>query len=137
MNVELSEPQRLARSRRGPVGEQKRPTTADEHIAARLRELRTTRGLSQAEFARMAGLTQQQLGKYETGRNRVMAAVLWEVAQLLSTSIDYFYEGIDETALQQHQRPAALRELARNLAEIREQRHLEALSQLPRALAGR
>jgi hypothetical protein len=56
----------------------------------------------------------------------------------LSAPITYFYEGIGEEGPPQitlHQRMQL--EIARNFAEIRNERHQEAVSQVARALASR
>ena len=56
----------------------------------------------------------------------------------MSAPITYFYEGIGEEGPRQitpHQR--MLLEIARNFAEIRNEKHQEAVSQLARALASR
>ncbi len=57
---------------------------------------------------------------------------------MLNAPITYFYEGLgSETPrpVAPHQR--MLLEIARNFAEIQNERHQEAVSQLARALAGR
>ena len=62
----------------------------------------------------------------------------FEIARALSAPITYFYEGIGEEGPKQitpHQR--MLLEIARNFAEIRNEKHQEAVSQLARALASR
>ena len=56
----------------------------------------------------------------------------------LGAPITYFYEGIEEEGPRQimpHQRTQL--EIARNFAEIRNEKHQEAVSQLARALASR
>jgi hypothetical protein len=70
--------------------------------------------------------------------NRVSAGRLFEIARALSAPIIYFYEGIGEEGPRQitaHQRMQL--EIARNFAEIRNERHQEVVSQLARALASR
>jgi len=57
--------------------------------------MRELRGLSTQELADQLGGTQQQISKYELGKNRVSAGRLWEIAKILKTTIVYFYEGID------------------------------------------
>ena len=55
---------------------------------------------------------------------------------MLSAPITYFYEGIGEEGprrIMPHQR--MLLEIARNVAEIRNEKHQDAVSQLTRALA--
>jgi transcriptional regulator with XRE-family HTH domain len=103
--------------------ERGRSTAAiDNHVGGRIRERRI-----------MLGLTQQQLAE-----NRVSAGRLFEIARALSAPITYFYEGLGEEGPRQimpHQRMQL--EIARNFAEIRNEKHQEAVSQLARALASR
>lgn len=107
-------------------------------IGGRIRERRIMLGLTQQQLAEMIGVTYQQAHKYERGINRVSAGRLFEIARALSAPITYFYEGIGEEGPKQitpHQR--MLLEIARNFAEIRNEKHQEAVSQLARALASR
>src|SRR5271169_193539 len=72
----------------------------------------------------MIGVTYQQAHKYERGINRVSAGRLFEIARALSTPITYFYEGVGEEGPRQitpHQRMQL--EIARNFAEIRNEKH--------------
>ena len=94
-------------------------------------------GLTQQELAELVGVTYQQTHKYERGINRVSAGRLFEIARVLSVPVGFFYEGIGEEGVRpatQHQR--MLLEIARNFADIPNERHQEALSALARALAG-
>jgi transcriptional regulator with XRE-family HTH domain len=91
-----------------------------------------------AQLAEMIGVTYQQAHKYERGINRVSAGRLFEIAHVLNASISYFYEGIGQEGPRQvapHQR--MLLEIARNFAEIKNEKHQEAMSQLARTLASR
>ena len=93
-------------------------------------------GLTQQQLAEMIGVTYQQAHKYERGINRVSAGRLFEIAHALSAPITYFFEGIGEEGprpILPHQR--TLLEITRNIAEIRNEKHREAISQLARALA--
>ena len=95
-------------------------------------------GLTQQQLAEMIGVTYQQAHKYERGVNRVSAGRLFEIARALSAPITYFYEGIGEEGPQQiTPRQRMLLEVARNFAEIKNEKHQEAMSQLARALASR
>src|SRR5271155_500532 len=110
----------------------------DDHVGSRIRERRIMLGLTQQQLAEMIGVTYQQAHKYERGINRVSAGRLFEIARALSAPITYFYEGIGEGGPPQitlHQRMQL--EIARNFAEIRNERHQEAVSQVARALASR
>ena len=89
-------------------------------------------------LAEKIGVTYQQAHKYERGINRVSAGRLFEIARALAVPISYFYEGIGQEGPRQvtpHQR--MLLDIARNFAEIRNEKHQEAVSQLARALASR
>ena len=108
----------------------------DRHVGARIRERRIMLGLTQQQLADLIGVTYQQAHKYERGINRVSAGRLFEIARALSAPVSHFYEGIGEEGPRQvtpHQR--MLLEIARNFAEIRNEKHQEAVSQLARALA--
>ena len=123
----------MAKPKRG------RSTAAiDDHVGARIRERRIMLGLTQQQLAEMIGVTYQQAHKYERGINRVSAGRLFEIARVLNAPITYFYEGLGEERprpVTPHQR--MLLEIARNFAEIQNERHQEAVSQLARVLAGR
>ena len=93
-------------------------------------------GLTQQQLAELIGVTYQQAHKYERGINRVSAGRLFEVGQVLSVPVNYFFDGLE----QEGQRAISPRErmcleLARNFAQIPNERHQEALSQLARVLA--
>jgi transcriptional regulator with XRE-family HTH domain len=68
----------------------------DRHVGLRIRLRRKELGVSQERLAEHIGLTFQQIQKYERAANRVSASKLWEMAQALSTSVAYFYEGLGE-----------------------------------------
>jgi transcriptional regulator with XRE-family HTH domain len=110
----------------------------DDHVGRRIRERRVMLGLTQQQLAEMIGVTYQQAHKYERGINRVSAGRLFEVAHALSAPITYFYEGLEEEGPRQIMpRQRMLLELARNFADIRNEKHQEAVSQIARALASR
>src|ERR1700743_662191 len=110
--------------------------TIDSHVGTRIRERRIMLGLTQQQLADLIGVTYQQAHKYERGINRVSAGRLFEVAQVLSVPVSYFFDGLE----QNNERTISPRErmcleLARNFAQIPNERHQEALSQLARVLA--
>ena len=101
-----------------------------------MRERRIMLGLTQQQLADLIGVTYQQAHKYERGINRISAGRLYEIAQVLSVPIGYFFDGLegqDSRAISPRERMCL--ELARNFAQIPNERHQEALSQLARALA--
>ena len=64
-----------------------------KYIGMRLKLRREELGLSQEKLGDMAGVTYQQIQKYEKGTNRVNVEMLQKIAQLLDVSIDFFFEG--------------------------------------------
>jgi transcriptional regulator with XRE-family HTH domain len=93
-------------------------------------------GLTQQQLADLIGVTYQQAHKYERGINRVSAGRLFEVSQVLSVPVSYFFDGLErETDRAISPRERMCLELARNFAQIPNERHQEALSQLARVLA--
>jgi transcriptional regulator with XRE-family HTH domain len=108
----------------------------DRHVGARVRERRIMLGFTQQQLADLIGVTYQQAHKYERGINRISAGRLFEIAHVLSVSINYFFEGLEGDAGRQiSPRERMCLELARNFAQIPNERHQEALSQLARVLA--
>jgi transcriptional regulator with XRE-family HTH domain len=113
-------------------------TAIDDYVSSRIRERRVMFGLTQQQLGEMIGVTYQQVHKYERGKSRVTAGQLFEIARLLDAPITFFYEGLEQEAprtVAPHQRMVL--EIARNFAEIPNEQHQEALSQLTRVLAGR
>jgi transcriptional regulator with XRE-family HTH domain len=118
------------------VGQGKSRTSVDDHVAAQVRGLRVTHGLTQAQVAEMIGISRKQFYKCEKGIDRFSVGRLWDIAQALNTPISYFYKGIDDdTARQPLPQQSRLRELARSLSEISDERHLEVISHITRLLA--
>jgi transcriptional regulator with XRE-family HTH domain len=108
----------------------------DDYVGARIRERRLTLGLTQQQLAELIGVTYQQAHKYERGINRVSAGRLFEIARVLNVPVGYFYEGMHEEGIRPvTQRERMMLEVARNFADIANERHQEAVSQLARALA--
>lgn len=113
-----------------------RASDIDKHVGARIRERRIMMGLSQQQMADMIGVTYQQAHKYERGINRISAGRLYEITQVLSVPVSYFFDGLEgstEQVVPPRQRMCL--ELARNFSSIDNERHQEALSQMARALA--
>jgi transcriptional regulator with XRE-family HTH domain len=125
-------PYRAAASRRSTG----RTQDVDRHVGARVRERRIMLGLTQQQLADLIGVTYQQAHKYERGINRVSAGRLYEIAQVLSVPVGYFFDGLqEENTRAVSPRERMCLELARNFAQIPNERHQEALSQLARVLA--
>ncbi len=67
----------------------------DIQIGKKLRQLRNMKGISQNALAQDAGITFQQVQKYEKGINRISAARLIDFARILTTDISYFFKDLD------------------------------------------
>ena len=71
----------------------KQANPIDVHVGNRMRLRRMLIGLSQERMGEMLGLTFQQVQKYEKGVNRIGAGRLYQIADILSVPVSYFYEG--------------------------------------------
>jgi transcriptional regulator with XRE-family HTH domain len=66
----------------------------DIHLGRRLRRRRRILGLTQQQLAGACGVRFQQIQKYECAANRMSAARLWQLAEVLEVPVSYFYEGL-------------------------------------------
>lgn len=73
-----------------------RANPVDAYVGARVRLRRNILGFSQQVLAEKIGLTFQQLQKYERGVNRIGASRLYDLSKALSTTVSYFFDGVDE-----------------------------------------
>jgi transcriptional regulator with XRE-family HTH domain len=73
-------------------------TDVDKQVGARVRARRQALQVSQIALANAAGITFQQVQKYENGSNRISAGRLVQIASTLGVPISYFFEGLDGTA---------------------------------------
>lgn len=81
---------------RSYVVPKKQPNPVDSQVGNRVRLRRMLIGMSQEKLGELLGLTFQQVQKYEKGANRIGAGRLYQIAQILSVPIDYFYEGASD-----------------------------------------
>ncbi|MEM1306843.1 MAG: helix-turn-helix transcriptional regulator [Pseudomonadota bacterium] len=63
----------------------------DRGVGARLRHRRVELGLSQFQVAEQAGVSFQQIQKYEKGANRIGASRLFALGEALGVTVDYFF----------------------------------------------
>lgn len=73
-------------------GERYTTVEVDRRIAERILTRRTEIGLTQKALALKMNLTPQQIGKYESGENRLMAGTIHRMAECLQVSPNYFYK---------------------------------------------
>jgi transcriptional regulator with XRE-family HTH domain len=74
----------------------------DAHLGRRLRRRRRLLGLTQQQLASACGVRFQQIQKYECAANRMSAARLWQLAEVLEAPVSYFYEGLYEDQCGSH-----------------------------------
>jgi transcriptional regulator with XRE-family HTH domain len=108
----------------------------DKFIGDKIYSLRLAKGLSRQQLAEVIGVTHQQLQKYEKGTNRISVGRLVLIAKALGKTIEYFYQGLDNTDSEpvttQHQRMCI--EVSRNFMKIRSPEHQNAVNALVRSL---
>jgi transcriptional regulator with XRE-family HTH domain len=101
----------------------------------RIRERRILLGMTQKRFAEAIGTTHQQVSKYEAGRDRVAAGILYRIAQALDVDIGYLFEGLDQTAGPAGPSPTWTA-LAQNIVNIADPEQRRALLRLALLMAG-
>ena len=67
--------------------------SADIEMGRRIRLRRAEKGISQIALAKHLDISFQQVQKYEKGINRVGAARLQQIAEVLGVDISFFYDG--------------------------------------------
>ena len=67
----------------------RKPTEADRFTGRKVRQARRERGMSQDALAEALGLTFQQVQKYESGRSRLSAGRLRDVAIALAKPVTF------------------------------------------------
>jgi transcriptional regulator with XRE-family HTH domain len=78
----------------------------DIHLGRRLRRRRRILGLTQQQLAGACGVRFQQIQKYECAANRMSAARLWQLSEVLEVPVSYFYEGLRRTPAQDRETPS-------------------------------
>jgi transcriptional regulator with XRE-family HTH domain len=69
----------------------------DKYFGERLRARRTILKLTQLDLGKAVGVSLQQIQKYEIGGNRISAALMVRLAEILDTNVGYFYDEIPKT----------------------------------------
>jgi len=68
----------------------------DIHVGQQLRIRRVHSNLSQTELGQKVGLSYQQVQKYESGKNRISASMLYEIANGLNVPVGFFFDGLPQ-----------------------------------------
>lgn len=63
-------------------------------IGKQIRLARNMRKMNMEQLGSELGITYQQLQKYESGINRISAARLFKISQILDRPITFFYDGL-------------------------------------------
>lgn len=82
-------------------------------IAARIKWHRSLEQMNQAAYAKKAGIKRSQLSNWETGAQRVSIDGALALRRTFGLSLDFIYEGMDETL------PMALRQALRDSPLVR------------------
>lgn len=101
----MSRPTGIAEKLEGDDKSSRRPNPIDVHVGSRVRFRRMLLGMSQEKLGEKLGLTFQQVQKYEKGINRIGASRLFDLAQVLGVSVQFFYE--EAPVMDGQQQPAA------------------------------
>ena len=91
---------------------------AKEEIGGLIRNIRWTRGLSQAQLAEMINVSYQQLQKYEKGTDKVSIDRLHQLAKALDVPVTVFFPLGDDLAAETAQLYGKLSEDERLLLEL-------------------
>jgi transcriptional regulator with XRE-family HTH domain len=67
-------------------------TIIEKHIGNNIRQKRLEKGISQEKFAAIFDISFQQLQKYERGKSKISAVMLYEISEILETNIDFFFQ---------------------------------------------
>ena len=87
----------------------------DKYFGDGLRARRIMLKMSQEELGKSLGVTFQQIQKYEKGNNRMSAAMMVRVAEILDVDVGYFCDEIPKTKRSGEIETPALTELALTL----------------------
>lgn len=69
----------------------------DKQLGENLQAIRKAWGYSQSALGASLSprISFQQIQKYERGKNRISASVMWQISQILHTPIIDFFKGLD------------------------------------------
>lgn len=67
------------------------PHKADRHASEKLKLLRAASGISQTSLGEEAGISFQQIQKYERGSNRMTVGRVYQFARIFDVSVSVFF----------------------------------------------
>jgi len=80
------------RIRNGSSNDAKATTLFDRHLGAKIRALRSSHCMTQAELGAALGITFQQVRKYENGTNRITAERLYKISRVFDVPIASLFD---------------------------------------------
>ncbi len=80
----------------------------DLHVGRRLHSIRTWRGVTQHALAIAAGVSPQQIQKYENGQTRISASRLFQLADNLNIDVSEFFRGLSKPSASEKNAAAQL-----------------------------
>lgn len=109
----------------------------NQQIGINIYELRLSKGLSRHKLAEQINVTQQQLQKYEYGKNRISAGRLVLIAKAFNTNIEYFFSTPDKSINENTDTPInnSCLTISRHFNNIKDIKQQEAIRNLVKSLA--
>ena len=74
----------------------KKTNCVDPHVGSRIRSQRLKLKWTLADLSEKLHMSPQQVQKYEAGKARVSANILYKLSCLMAVNYDYFFEGLQE-----------------------------------------
>ena len=111
----------------------------DRFVAHRIKELRLCAGITQHQVGQQLGVSDQQVHKFENGKNRISGSQLLAIARLFDMPVSEFFHGYEGGAprhpFRDFRTSRMLLNVTRRFLEL-EPEHQDALLHLARAMAG-
>lgn len=108
----------------------------DKHVGARIHDFRIEKGLSRQQLAKAAGITHQQLAKYEHGTNRISVGRLLLICDALGKKITSFIEEYDiKDSGKILAKERLTIELVRSFNSIKDEKIKEAINNLAKVMS--
>lgn len=111
----------------------------DQYVGNKIRWYRIRAGFSQQDLAEKLQISYQQLHKYESGSNSVSASRLSEISDILSISVEKFFDGYNGADLCENAASDPISkehlQLMKYLQQIKDPLALESIAQLIHSLS--
>jgi transcriptional regulator with XRE-family HTH domain len=84
------------------------PTSIDSTLGSAIRAARFSRGLTQSDLAGHLGVTRATVASYETGRRKLPAETLIQIARLCGKPLSFFDPATSDHAAPSNQEPSSV-----------------------------